>query len=688
MMKRRLAYIVLSIVLAFSALSLFSCGDDEIDLDNLELADDNTRAPVSLNFFIITDERTTDEAKQKMQDAFNAVSENEYRTHVEFVMCTAAEYAEMMEERFAAIESGEVQTPGEIDTTQGVVEYYQDELGQTKVKYPEIEDGQIDIVLVTGKAMLEDYVSKGRLLDLTEKLDGDFKMLRSYINTDLYNSVSLGGSWYSVPNNKVLGNYTYLFINKQIASDSYFNENDFRVTYGSYDRTAWNFNNIQKLLDATVKKNELKTNNPDDPRVTNYEYLLPLYSTFDFPTVEFWMEDGRKSIYATFYDANTQYGDRVTVINPFTNDPEKDDYQVAQSYVDYLELMLANRSEGYDQLPTTKDGEPIEVRDFAVAVMQGDYGLRHQYSDEYMVMILDNPRLEEEDMFASMLAVSSYTRQSDRALEIISDLTTKQELRNILLYGEEGTHYAYDEDRDGETVVRRVSNDYLMSLDHTGNAFMAYPCISDGQSASVWEEGMLQNNEALRLPTYSFTAKNMWETVETSLIDYQTILLLRPMLDKKDYQPGKGITDLELYIECLERLYFEQLFPELVAEMESETDDNNELNAAKAQVAAIVASRIDDLRVQAAAIAEGVVLDAKKYSDQFIARIDACEDVDDLSEAIEEICAEMASLPLFVNDDPSNGTPMGLYEEELVSRAPKFTLAGALLDWRVGVVYQ
>ena len=108
MMKRRLAYIVLSIVLAFSALSLFSCGDEEIDIDSIELADDNTRAAVSLNFFIITDERTTDEARQKMQDAFNAVSETEYRTHVEFIMCTADEYEKMMEERFSAIENGEV----------------------------------------------------------------------------------------------------------------------------------------------------------------------------------------------------------------------------------------------------------------------------------------------------------------------------------------------------------------------------------------------------------------------------------------------------------------------------------------------------------------------------------------------------------------------------------------------------
>ncbi len=680
MMKRRLAYLVLSIVLAFSAFALFSCGDDEIDIDDIELADDNTRAAVSLNFFIITDERTTDEAIQKMQDAFNAYSETEFRTHVEFTMCTADEYAKMMEERFAAIENGEVQSPGEIDTTQGAVEYYIDELGQQKVKYPEVEDGQIDILLITGKEMLEDYVNAGRVLDLTEKLDGDFKMLRSYINTDLYNSVTLNGSWYSVPNNKVLGNYQYLFINKEIAADSYFNEIDFSITYGAYHRTAWNFNNIQKLLDATMKKNALYASNPKDPSLKGYQPLIPLYSTFDFPTTEFWMEDGGNSVYATFYDANTKYGDYVTVINPFMTDEKHDDYPVAQSYVDYLELMLANKTVGYDQVPAGAE-------DFAVAVMDGDYGLRHKYADDYMVMILDQPRLEEDDMFASMLAVSSYTRSSDRALEIISQLTTNQELRNILLYGEEGTHFAYDEDQ-GKTVVKRLNNDYLMSLDHTGNAFMAYPCLTDGQTGAVWEEGMLQNNEALRSPTYGFGAKDMWNTLESSLVDFQVICLLRPLLDGTEYQLGQGITDLELYIENLESVYFERLYPELADAMEKGAVSEDELLAAQAQVAVIVGSRIEDLRVQAEAIAAGVVSDAKTYSDKYVDRIDSCEKVEDLAGVIESICAEMEDLPLFSNIDTTNGTPLGLYEREFISRSPKFTLAGALLNWRLGVVYQ
>ena len=177
----------------------------------------------------------------------------------------------------------------------------------------------------------------------------------------------------------------------------------------------------------------------------------------------------------------------------------------------------------------------------------------------------------------------------------------------------------------------------------------------------------------------------MWETLESSLIDFQTVCLIRPMLDKTDYQHGQGITDLDPYIESLKSLYLVQLYPELAAAKAEEKADAEELAAAEAQVAGVVSTLIEELRLQAESIAAGVVSDAKIYSDRYVARIAACETQDELDDAIEEICAEMAALPLFSNTNTTNGTPFGLYEEQFISRSPKFTLAGALLNWRLGI---
>ena len=90
-MRKKLTLLLLSLALLVSVLTFVACGDDEQNTDGNEVVEDNTRTPISLNFYIITDERTTDEAKQLMQAAFNEVSESKYSTHVEFVFCTEAE---------------------------------------------------------------------------------------------------------------------------------------------------------------------------------------------------------------------------------------------------------------------------------------------------------------------------------------------------------------------------------------------------------------------------------------------------------------------------------------------------------------------------------------------------------------------------------------------------------------------
>lgn len=658
-MKRRLTALVLSMLMLLSAFSLFSCSEDKIDRDTLQPADDNTRVPVSLNFFIITDERTTDEAKQRMQDAFNLKSENEYRTHVEFTFCTEEQYASMMEEKFAAIESGEVTSKGEYTDAE------LESMG-TSGPFPEIEEGQIDIVLVTGKEMLEDYVSKGRLKSLNKLLDGDFKAIRSYINTDLYNGVALDGTWYSVPNNKVLGEYTYLMINKEIAEDSYFNKEDFYTIYGAYNRCAWNYANVLKLVEASAKKNELNKDNEA------YTPLIPLLSTFKFPTAEFWM-DGGASVYATLYDANTKLGDQISLINPFTMKPNEDEYPVAQSYINYLKLMTANKENGYTNVP---EG----ATDFAVGVLKGDYSLRKQYEDDYMVMILDNPRIEEEDIFSSMLTVSSYTRHSERALEIIADLTMKQELRNILLYGEEGTHYESYIDRDSNTtMVKRVSSDYMMPIEHTGNMFMAYPCVTDGQDANVWNEGMLQNNQTLRRPTYGFDSQAMWDTLRTSLIDTHTLLMLKPIANR-DSAVSADVANLENYLANWQKLLFKDMFPE----HSDITLLQTELQVAvQSLIDRKIDSTLEELRILTADIADDIIADAAEISNAYVARLEACATVEEFEELLDTIVLDMQEEPLFTCSNDDRGTPLSLFNRPLTYRQQnaKSSLVGVLGYW-------
>ena len=67
-MKKRLLCLFLGTMLVLSSFIMTSCTDEEVDPTTIT---DNTRNPVSLSFYIITDDSTTDLGISQMQEAFN-----------------------------------------------------------------------------------------------------------------------------------------------------------------------------------------------------------------------------------------------------------------------------------------------------------------------------------------------------------------------------------------------------------------------------------------------------------------------------------------------------------------------------------------------------------------------------------------------------------------------------------------
>jgi putative aldouronate transport system substrate-binding protein len=111
------------------------------------------------------------------------------------------------------------------------------------------------------------------------------------------------------------------------------------------------------------------------------------------------------------------------------------------------------------------------------------------------------PRLEDTDVFSSMFAITNYTVSDQRSMEIIKELTCRSELRNVLQYGVEGTHYVFND--DGE--LRRLNQDYMMNIAYTGNVMMAYP--EEGMPLDVWEAAKQQNLQSLLSGVFGTTGK-------------------------------------------------------------------------------------------------------------------------------------------------------------------------------------
>ena len=185
---KRIMSLILCIVIA--TLTLVSCGEGFVpgsQLGNYEV--DNTDVPeVSLNLYIVTDERTTDNAKTTISRMFSQYTTAEFNTKMTLYYYTAEEYE-------AAVNSA---------ITEG-------------------GDKKPNIVLITSADMINSLVASNSVVDMTNYYTSpnyrEFNKLNAQIPAPLIQGSRINSKLYTVPNNHVIGEYTYLVINTEVARD-------------------------------------------------------------------------------------------------------------------------------------------------------------------------------------------------------------------------------------------------------------------------------------------------------------------------------------------------------------------------------------------------------------------------------------------------------------------------------------
>ncbi|NLK38810.1 MAG: hypothetical protein GX303_00990 [Clostridiales bacterium] len=491
-MKIRLISLVLCVLMiSFAILVGCSSKDDEFDINPEETA---PRTPVSLNFWIITDKKTTPDAQTAVEKAFNDIVKSRFTTYVDLVFLTEDEYktalANKMEEideqkkleeeeakrrreeerskRAAGITDAKTSAP---DTTEYVEETVTNAYGLPELKYPNLSDYQIDIILIKGIDMLNDLVKANRLNPLDKYLTAESKQLTKYIHPIFMDMCKINKVTYAIPNNQVIGEYTYLLINKELADKYYYDPDSF-----------------SRLDDETTKKfiEEIAEKEKD---------YTPVLSRVDSPFIHYWSDDGSRSLLASYFSATASQGIRGIMRNPFA---------ISQFTSHELQMQEYEDKGYFSKNPETDDK-------FAVALMKGDASLPDAYSDDYYVKVVKKPVATEETVFESMLGVTTYTKNLDRAMEIITLLNTDPELRNLLQYGIKGTHYDIDE----TGALRRLNDHYMMNLVDTGNVFMAYP--EEGMPLDAWEYGKKQNLDAIVSPLLGLGT--VWEEVDKEIME-------------------------------------------------------------------------------------------------------------------------------------------------------------------------
>lgn len=188
-MKKLLSALLCIVFICFS---LVGCAEDVIGeyLENYNTNKNNTGKIETLNFYIITSEMTSEQAKITVPQNINTYIKEKYKLELNITYLTADKYVEAV---------------------------------NTALKNTD-ESKRPDIVLINGKSTFDELYENDNLVMLNDMYSSrDYKSINTIVDDVLLaasavvDSTTGESSYYTVPNNHIIGTYKYAVINKEVV---------------------------------------------------------------------------------------------------------------------------------------------------------------------------------------------------------------------------------------------------------------------------------------------------------------------------------------------------------------------------------------------------------------------------------------------------------------------------------------
>ncbi len=514
-MKKRVISMALSLLMLFTAMSAAACGE-KTDEDTLALGQEDSNA-MTLTIWGVKGEGTTDEAVAAVEAAMSKITQVQFNTAIKLCLYEEDKYLDAITEKMDGIQEKidaeeaekearkqaereakkrgetlpetETEVPEETEDT--VDETVLDEYGLPTTLYPEVEEDQLDIFLITDYEMLRAMADREVLSALDEQLSGSSKLLKQYIHPTIISAGKVNNKTVAIPNQQLVGEYTYMLINSELLNKYY------------YD-----IDNIESLADAYNFILDVKRDEPEyqalvgDTEPININYFSP---------------NNERTLFGNMMGVDKKDGDDFEPRYLFN----------VTNWMRWIKLhmnIVMNGCIGSETFtPEDKFGvgimhgteEDLKAYD---AVLKEDLAALPEGTPvpTYYALVLQVPQGTTENVYNGMFAVSTYTKSVPRSMEILTRLNTRSDLRNLFGYGIEGEHYTVGEDG----VVEKLNNDYNMKLEYTGNCFMAY--VPEGKPADYWDIAKDHNTELALSPYFQFeiTEEILEENNLTEMYEY------------------------------------------------------------------------------------------------------------------------------------------------------------------------
>ncbi|MBO5898955.1 MAG: hypothetical protein J6R04_08090 [Clostridia bacterium] len=504
-MNRRLLSLLLCLAMLVSACALCFTGcapaEEEEEEEEVDLA-------TTLVMWCVTEEGTDDEQAQAVAKAMSEKTQSEFKTKLIVKYMTMEEYYENLEAAMEQLEADKIakeeaekkakeeakknknnkdkdkkdeeekkeekEEKPKKDKTEDDDEIKYDADGNPIIDttvYPEVSDYQVDILYLSGYDKYSEYIAKEWLTKLDQQLSGESKQIANYVPGALLNAVKYNGSTYAIPNNNVIGEYTYMLIDRELY-DKYYYTAEAEDVHSVVDLASF-------LEDVAKYEDDILPINGD------VNYCMGLIANYWDVDPETMKVTGDFSVMGYAYKDTDKInrGNIVLRFDSLLTDP---------TYRNALTNLMDFQFLGYF-------GTAAEGQKSAVSFVKGDAASATEYEDDYYVVVVDYPRAADEDIYANMFAVSAFTSDVKKSMQVVTYMNTDAAFRNLFQYGIDGINYTLNDDG---TVHTTRTNGYHMDLAKTGNEFIAH--VPAGTNLKVWEYAKQQNREALVNPLLGF----------------------------------------------------------------------------------------------------------------------------------------------------------------------------------------
>lgn len=455
-MKKRLFSLVIALVCLIMPV-LTSCGADD------EYKPYSSVKAITITFYGIKGEGTTDEAVKAVQDALNVYSEGKLNTRVLLRLFTEDEYYEKLNEAFDAAQKYKDDKKNNKDDKNDSADKPAetgDKNQKFEMEYPDEQGTQVDIFMVRGSKMFQKYNTDGYTVALS--LSDKSGLAKKYISERYLALTSINGTptsggllekqrLHGVINNTVSGEYTYLLVNKEIA-----------------DNYGYAANNLDTLSELQYFLSDA---------ASDYSDYITLYNA---PVINTATIDG--SLLGGVINEDSHAYSKLDPVSLL----EDSAYVEYSKYLNLFESKNYITEGSYYSLPEGK---------VAAAFLKGNAALAEKYSEDYIVVPYAKPVMED---IGTVFCVSKYAANAARCLEIIGLLQTNVDYRNTFQYGVENVHYTVNEYTG---MLNIISNEYNMDPADTGNLFI----LKENSSMDEATKALAANDWALAKQQYRDT---------------------------------------------------------------------------------------------------------------------------------------------------------------------------------------